>query len=70
MPKFEDCESCAFHKVEPSICEECEDADSWEPDDELNQLGVFAARVRGRIKVQHANELTELDPPQLLKKMA
>ena len=35
MPKYEDCESCAFYKVEPAICDECEDADQWEPEDEL-----------------------------------
>lgn len=35
MPKYDDCESCAFYRVEPAICEECEDADMWEPDDAM-----------------------------------
>ena len=37
MPKYEDCESCAFYGVEPAICDECEDADMWEPDDQMAQ---------------------------------
>ena len=33
MPRFEDCLSCAFHRVEPAICAQCDDADQWEPAD-------------------------------------
>lgn len=33
MPKYEDCISCAFYRVEPAICEQCDSADQWEPAD-------------------------------------
>lgn len=32
MSRYPDCESCAFHQVEDWVCENCEDADQWEPD--------------------------------------
>lgn len=35
MPRYEDCESCAFYEEEPAMCDECEDADQWEPADSL-----------------------------------
>lgn len=28
--KCEECEFCAFHEVEPGICEECEDGSEFE----------------------------------------
>ena len=30
--KYEECEFCAFHGVEPGICEECEDGSEYEPE--------------------------------------
>lgn len=32
--KCEDCPYCAFHDVEPAICDDCEDGSEFEPDDE------------------------------------
>lgn len=29
--KYEFCEDCYFHGVEPAICDECEDGDQFEP---------------------------------------
>jgi hypothetical protein len=29
--KYDDCESCAFGGQDHAICEECDDADQWEP---------------------------------------
>jgi len=35
--KYEGCEFCAFHDVEPGICEECEDESEFEPmDDDMS----------------------------------
>lgn len=31
MTRYDDCESCAFHETETVICDDCEDADQWEP---------------------------------------
>jgi len=45
MPKFDDCESCAFYGDEPAICDGCEDADQWEPADELDRDDMM--RIRG-----------------------
>lgn len=36
--RFEECEYCAFHNVEPGICDECEDASEFEPDEEQDSL--------------------------------
>lgn len=32
-PRYSDCESCAFYRVEDAVCDMCHDADQWEPDD-------------------------------------
>lgn len=45
MPRYEDCESCVFYGREPAICDECEDADQWEPDDEEDWEDML--RIRG-----------------------
>lgn len=29
--KFEECEDCYFYGVEPAMCDECHDADQFEP---------------------------------------
>lgn len=51
MPRFDDCESCAFYEREPAICDECEDADQWEPADESDWLDMFRARGGFKTKV-------------------
>jgi len=33
---FSDCESCAFHDSETVICDDCDDADQWEPAEPLD----------------------------------
>lgn len=50
MPKYDDCESCAFYKVEPAICEECEDADMWEPEDVMSSQAVKSPLERARAR--------------------
>lgn len=35
MPRYDDCESCAFYEIETVICDECEEADQWEPADPM-----------------------------------
>jgi hypothetical protein len=32
--KYEECQWCAFHDVEPGICDECEDASEYQPSEE------------------------------------
>ena len=32
--KYEECDTCRFNNEEPAICDICEDADQYEPDDE------------------------------------
>jgi hypothetical protein len=36
--RYEECEYCAFHNVEPGICDECEDASEFEPDEEEDSM--------------------------------
>lgn len=36
MSRYPDCESCAFYEVEEAICEDCDEADQWEPSDPLD----------------------------------
>jgi hypothetical protein len=40
--KFDECQDCYFYGVEPAMCDECEDADQFEPnegdDDAFGQL--------------------------------
>lgn len=39
---FPECEFCAFHNVEPGICEDCDDGSEYEPvpdDEEEFSLG-------------------------------
>lgn len=31
--KYPDCASCYFHDREPTICDECDEGDNWEPDE-------------------------------------
>lgn len=35
MPRYDDCESCAFYQIETVICDECKEADQWEPADTM-----------------------------------
>ena len=39
-PRYPDCESCAFYNVEEAICDECDEADQWEPADEDPNLPI------------------------------
>lgn len=38
--RFPECEDCAFHGVEPAICDECEEADQFEQLDENSSTSV------------------------------
>lgn len=50
MPRYPDCESCAFYKVEEAVCDDCVDADQWEDADADDLLcGSSAERVRKSI---------------------
>lgn len=45
--KYPECEFCAFHNVEPGICEDCEDGSEYEPetdDEDEMSLGMRAKR--------------------------
>lgn len=33
--KFPECEDCYFYQTEPAVCDECDDADQFEPNDEF-----------------------------------
>lgn len=36
--RYEECEYCAFHNVEPGICDECDDASEFEPYEDEDSL--------------------------------
>lgn len=57
--KYPDCESCAFYGVEPAICDECEDADQWEPADDEDYYS--ASGCRKVIKIQKRSRYRELE---------
>lgn len=38
--RFEECEYCAFHEVEPGICDECDEGSEYEPDAESEDAAV------------------------------
>lgn len=74
MPKFDDCESCAFYRCEPAICDECEDADQWEPDDEedwedMMKIRGYAGKVirirawKEKRRAKKERELTQQPTP-------
>lgn len=45
--KYPECEFCAFHNVEPGICEDCEDGSEYEPesdDESEDSLGMRAKK--------------------------
>jgi len=51
MARFPDCESCAFYHVEEAICDECNDADQWEPDDPGALMQEKGERKLPRIRI-------------------
>lgn len=64
MSRYPDCESCAFQD-EPAICDECDDADQWEPGEDL---GFSPGQVTStRTKVIRIHPKT---PEYLLRKAA
>lgn len=44
--KYPECEDCYFYGVEPAMCDECDDADQFEPaepdDDAFDRLTILA----------------------------
>lgn len=48
--KFDDCESCAFEGQSHAICDECEDADQWEPGFE-DSLKVKVIKIHKKPKM-------------------
>jgi len=47
MPRYPDCESCAFYEVEEAVCDECFEGDQWEDADPQDLLcGSSSKRVR------------------------
>lgn len=42
--RYEDCESCAFGGQDHAICDECDEADQWEPEFE-DSLMVGSPKV-------------------------
>jgi hypothetical protein len=50
--KYPDCDSCAFRDAEHVICDECEDADQWEPDpDDMEDEDGFSGSYYGTVRV-------------------
>lgn len=43
---YEDCASCVFRGREPAICDECDDADQWEPDEDFVDAAAGAIHPR------------------------
>lgn len=46
MPRYDDCFSCAFHETETVICEDCDEADQWEPAEPTDLLKTDTKTVK------------------------
>lgn len=51
--QYPDCESCVFVDMDTPICEECEDADQWEPADPMEATVAYATS-RKVVKIKKA----------------
>lgn len=64
--KFEECEDCYFYGVEPAMCDECEDADQFEPsepdDDAFGQLLKLSKPLARVIPIRKAADSIRTSP--------
>lgn len=58
-PRYPDCESCAFHHVEDAICDDCDDADQWEPDEPTDEVITTTKRVIHTMRFYRNKKLKE-----------
>jgi hypothetical protein len=76
--KFEECADCYFYGVEPAMCDECEDADQFEPaepdDDAYDQLTRLSAPAPRKVipirSLKVKVELTDDKMPDLIRRAA
>ena len=64
--KFDECQDCYFYGVEPAMCDECEDADQFEPaeadDDAFGQLMILSRPSAKIIPIRKGGESIKRAP--------
>lgn len=48
--RYPDCEFCANHDNDPTVCDECQDADEFEPYDDDASLAAETIHFHPRLK--------------------